>query len=1168
MRRLHLVLGSTGFAVATVVAAYMGGLALGSYLGGRWANRFSRPLLVYGLLELGVGAYALLVPSIFGAAIPIYKWLWATFHLSFYPFSLFRFFLAVLILLVPTTFMGATLPIMARYIVRNRAKIGSSVGLLYALNTFGAVAGSYVSGFLLLPHLGEWHGLLAAAAGNGTIAVAIVLYSLIRKADVLGEEGAPEPPVEVEEPPDDRPVEVHFPSTRWVVLIAFGISGIASLAMQVAWTRLLSLLLGSSVYAFSIILTTFLAGLALGSFLCSRIVGRTRNPVLWLGISQETVGLLALAGVFAYNVLFFLFILLFNKYTLNASIPYLFLAKFLMAGIVIFLPAFFMGAAFPLGVRAYALRIGLLGRRVGEIYSVNTLGAILGSFLGGFVLLPTLGLQRTVELGVVLYLCSAVALIWAVNPTRRILRPMGLGLAAFAVCVALFATPKADPQILSTGVYKYAGHFSEIKTFREFRERTSPTRRRVVFHREGITTTVTVIRFRKQVSVTVNGKVDGSSVGDMSTQVLSGHIPMLFAPEAKRVMVIGYGTGVTVGAIAQHEGVQVDCVELEGAIVDAGRYFAHVNHDTEALVAEGKVRIIKNDGRNILLASTDKFDMIVSEPSNPWISGSSKLFTHEFFQLAASRLNEGGVFAQWVQLYGMDTRNVRSLIRTFREAFGRIVIFQPCPATDLLMLGRKGGDLTVSRERLEALFRAEKPAADLALIDIHSPAELAAYFLAGDEQAIRFIEGEGDLPPLNTDDNSFIEFSAPRTIFIRGRGSSIQEEIEKGYPGPLTVFQGFTGKEAADFLAQVGEKARDLRTSLARQLCEKSLAIAPTAAGHALRAKLRWKNRKTSRRELELGLALQPTHRVCVLRRVELAMEENDWVLAVRLLRARLREDPSDWPLRYKLGVCLSFLARQLESERKKHLVPVAPAVAPPALGLALVLQNAVHASVIREFSAVESARPPQREVSRLPYYRAMSLRDLGDAEGAIRGFRAYLRWDPADRLARRQLVDLLKTEGRMAEVREAEGPENDPERAKTLWKSARGLFGLGDFESASEGAFLTLENAPFDADLGWRVGYAFMVRNRLPEACEAWKRALRYLPGDVDLGTYLAYSAELVAERASSPEIRAHWTREAARVMANLAKRENDAAQRNEYENRAKTLAAAAGGERGEGPK
>ncbi|GEM_PF-384369 len=1169
MRRLHLVLGSTGFAVATVVAAYMGGLALGSWVGGKAADRMRYPLLVYGILELGVGLYALAVPSIFEASVPLYRWIYASTHLSFYPFSILRFLLAMIVLAVPTTFMGATLPLISRHMIKERKRIGSGVGLLYALNTLGAVAGSFAGGFLLLPNFGEWKSLILAAIGNFVIASGVILLALVRRKDL---EAVPAPAKEGATPAAEEsagprvegpraasagPFETPTPATRPLVLVAFAVSGLASLSMQIAWTRLLALLLGSSVYAFSIILTTFLAGLALGSFVASRLVKRVRNPVAWLAVAQVLAAGLAVGGIFFYNRLFYAFLLLFNAHEIHQSIPLLFAGKFLMAAAVILPPTLCMGACFPLGVKAYARGLGGLGRRVGEIYSVNTLGSILGAFLGGFVLLPLLGLQNTVEFAAVLYLLSAAAVGASVRPTVPPLRWAGAACALVLVPVALLATPEPNPHILSMGIYKYAHRFyDEINTYARFLFYNSAYRRRVLFYREGITTTVTVFRSHTQTSIAVNGKVDGSSVGDLSTELLSGQLPLLFTGNPRKALVIGYGTGITAGTMALHEDLDVDLVELEPAVLEAGRYFRHVNHDTEALVQKGRIRLIKNDGRNLLLASRDRWDVIVSEPSNPWISGASKLFTLQFFERVRDRLESGGVFAQWVQLYGMDARNVRSLLATFRRVFGAACVFQLSPGADLLLVGRKGADLQIPRERLEALFGIPGVKEDLALLEVKDEADLAAYFLADDRALKAFLDaGDGALP-LNTDDNAFIEFNAPKTFYYSGRADDIQKAIETHYRGPLETFSGWTGREAASFLARCGEKMVELRRPLASALATLSLEIEPTADGYALLARLLWTRQpENALHALERGLVENPRHRLSLFRLGALASGGEKTPAALAALERLLALRPHDHLARYRRGINAFLIARDLdemlETCRASTDLP-SPLLPLPALE---ALARAAAARAVSDLEAARASGLPLRRVPGLLRNLGLSRRLAGDLEGAIEALSDHVRWKPDDLPARKVLDEMLTGAGRLEEARKIRPPGQDRDQAESFWLVSKGLFKAGRKEKATTCAFLALEKASLSADMAWRVGNVLLHLHRPREAAEAWRRGLRFHPGHEDLAPSFAHVAEILAEKAGDPARRKGLYEEAAQALRERIRREKEPARRNEYAHRVQGL-------------
>ncbi|MHC4601381.1 MAG: tetratricopeptide repeat protein, partial [Planctomycetota bacterium] len=538
-------------------------------------------------------------------------------------------------------------------------------------------------------------------------------------------------------------------------------------------------------------------------------------------------------------------------------------------------------------------------------------------------------------------------------------------------------------------------------------------------------------------------------------------------------------------------------------------------------------------------------------------------FTREFFQIARSRLREGGVFGSWIQLYGMDRRNVRSLFRTFRDVFGRIVVFQPAPAGDLLLVGCRGKEPVIPRARLEGLFTRKEIVADLARVGVESPADLAAYFLADDEAAARFVEGDGDPPPLNTDDNSFIEFHAPRTIFLKERNEAIQEEIERGYRGPLTVIRGYRGKEAAVFLAETGEKERKLREPLAEILLDLSRREAPTAAAHALAAELRGgADPAAARLALAEGLRLDPRHPRCLRRAASLADEAKRPGEALRHLARLVELDPTDGSARYLLGK-----TRVLAADRLRKSIPTQPAPGPSSwfLDPALVLRvfaAANFARALSDFSALEDAGFPRAEAERLLYFIGTAREGLGDEAGAIDALRAHLRWKPADVEARKRLASLLRKAGRMTEAEAVAPRPHDPERGFTLWEQSIKAYAHGVRKEAAEGLLLVVQIAPYSAFLSHRVALAFYRWGMFDEAIEMWRKALRLHPGDEDIATNFAFLAEYFAAKAEDPAVRNRLREEALAALKDLLKRKlTDPAMRGELTHRVKELEKELGG-------
>lgn len=766
-RLLGLVFGHTVFAITTVLAAFMAGLGLGSYLFGSMADRHARPLRLYGLLEAGIGVYALLTPSLISTAESIYIPLYRSLELSFFAFSLAQFLLIFVILLAPTTLMGGTLPVLSRFFIHEIATLGGQVGRLYALNTFGAVLGTYLAGFQMIPSFGIRTTLLLAAVTNIGIAALTVVFD--RHLSRLGVQattlqtprsrGAEEPRSEEGNVP--APLAPGYPLGAsaplqwsvvvWLAVIGLGISGSASMIYEVAWTRALALIIGSSTYAFSTMLVTFLAGLALGSYLFSRLVRRLTVTPFLFGILQLAIGLGALVVTPFFDRLPEVFLWAFR---LSQSPAFVKALQFSISALAMFLPTLFMGATFPCVAQIVSRDLDRVGQDVGRVYFINTGGAIAGTVLAGFLLIPTWGVQPTLKLAVSLNLGLALALFLAARETlwRRGMAAVGPILAF----VVLFLSPPWDARAMASGVAIYAKHHLRQLGRSDFRTAMA-SENQLLYYKDGISATVSVHGKSDVRYLRVNGKTDASNTGDMHTQLMLGHLPLLYRPDAKQVLVIGLGSGVTAGAVAAHPVNEVDVIEIEPAVVEAAAYFAKENRNA---LKNPKIHMTVADGRNFLLASGKQYDLIISEPSNPWMHGTGNLFSLEFYQLVAKRLAPQGIVCQWVQTYSLYPDDLRMVIRTFRTVFPHVTIWSTIPG-DLLLIGAKEPvvlDHSQAQRRYESLPSLRE---DLARLGFPSPLTIVADFLLNEEDTARYSQNA----LLNTDDLPILEFSAPESLY-------------------------------------------------------------------------------------------------------------------------------------------------------------------------------------------------------------------------------------------------------------------------------------------------------------------------------------------------------------------------------------------------------------------
>ena len=735
MRMLGLVFGHTVLATTTVLVAFMAGLALGSWLLARRASRLASLIAAYGWLEVGIGVYCALLPLLLSGAATTYLALARGLGLSYGTFTLVQFTLVGLVLLVPTTLMGGTLPVLGQALARDPDRLGRTIGALYAINTFGAVAGVAVAGYLLLPAVGNRWSLLVGAAANLAVGALAIAYA-------RGRASAPAVPAAAEVPP-------ALTAEGRATVLALGLSGAIAMVYEVAWTRALALIIGSSTYAFTAMLLAFLIGIAGGSALYSWMWGRRRASPGRFAVIQVAIALATAGAMLVYERLPALFLQGFARSNAPGAMA---LTQLVVCVAALLLATLFIGATFPCAVSAAARGAGRAGEDVGRTYAVNTLGAIAGSALGGLVLIPTLGLHASLRGAVVANLLLAAALfLGPPRPVRR-RRQVAAGLAA-ALAVGAWLIPPWSRDILSSGVAVYAPQYQNLG-WAQFMRRAVP--KDILYYRDGPTATVTVHREGDNLFLRVNGKTDASTGYDMVTQLMSGHLPMLLHPGAKQALVIGLGSGVTAGAITGYPFERLDVVEIEPSVVEAARFFGAYNAN---VLDNAAVHVSIADGRNFLLTTPRRYDVIVSEPSNPWIGGLASLFTVEMFQHARDCLQPGGVMVQWIQAYALEAEDLRMVIRTFASVFPATSVWSGTPG-DFLLVG------SVEPHALDLRAMQERLAANPAARRIFGPTpawpDVLGYFLLAAEDTARLARDAG----LNTDDRLPLEFSAPRALYL------------------------------------------------------------------------------------------------------------------------------------------------------------------------------------------------------------------------------------------------------------------------------------------------------------------------------------------------------------------------------------------------------------------
>jgi spermidine synthase len=754
MRTLGLFFGSDIYGVSIILSSFMGGLALGSLLGGRLAERTPRPLLWYGIVELGIGIFALGFPHLIAGFEPLLEPLYPQdAQAAPWPYHVLRVLFAGAALLVPTSFMGATLPLIMKHFVRSRGVLGRFAAHFYAVNTLGALFGTLAAGFVLLPYLGMTASTFCAVGINLAVGAACALIGLRARLPVRTESLAPR---EADALPGIPP-EARRRIAR-AALIGIAVSGFASFALEVAWTRILVISFSATVYSFSAMLACFLFGIFLGSRFVSSFVDRHPNPIglfaaLELGVGVS-VGVMCLL---VHVVPGFFGRLMSGVATLlgEAREHTLVVSTLVASFALLFVPTILLGATFAVALRAYTTNVSRVGRRTGNLYAANTFGAILGSLAAGLVMIPTFGTAASLALIALLFTCVGIYLAAAQAPgLSAALAPSRVATAA-AVTIVLGGVSLLMPYRVTLNFNQRADVDSEL-----------------VYHAEGVQNTIDVIRSPSGITALVIG---GNVEADDSDQqrrhfVLKGHLPLMLIEDPKTVLVIGLGMGITLQATARHAGLErIDVVELSPEIVDAQAQLADVNGD---VLANPIVRARIDDGRMYMKLTRNRYDMITADPIHPKISRVGYLYTREYYESIRDRLNPGGVVCQWMPVYQIAPSRLRSAIKTFLEVFPEATLWY---VQNHALLVAKPDAPAIDYRLLERKFQVPRIREDFASIGIHSPEELLGHLILGPRELRAFVEERK--APLNTDDFPYLEYFVPGDLF-HGTRDNVRELLE------------------------------------------------------------------------------------------------------------------------------------------------------------------------------------------------------------------------------------------------------------------------------------------------------------------------------------------------------------------------------------------------------
>ena len=742
-RYLLLVFGVSVYAVATVLACFMLGLALGAGWLGQVADRSLRPLHWLAILQGVLGVWLLFSPVVYHGFSGLAGALIRALEPAGWQKHALRFFLALLVLVVPTSLIGATFPALVKSFAGSPERLGRDLALVYAVNTFGGAVGAFFTGFFLLPALGLSHTLALAAALS--FASAGLLYALGRKparpfSSTKEESLAAKSP----RPTASLPASSAAFYLAWAVL---AVSGFTSLAYEVIWTRLLTFFFKDSIYDLTIVLTAFLTGLAVGSLACACLLRRRADLWFLLGLAQVLIGASALTGLFLIQYYPYWI----NDLQTNTALVSRFgedywaagnLIRFGYAFLLMLFPTILFGAAFPLAGRLCAEHATALGQRLGLLYGVSTLASALGSVFAGFVLISLWGVRDSLVLLALLNLVAALILL-AASPRSKIWL-----LAGAAVSAGLLAAlPPWDRLRQSTAFLAPDQPLAEL---------LSP-----LFYQEDATGLTAVVELqplhRKYLVSNRLFTHNDSALGGLEDHRRLGLIPLLLHPHPQSVLVVGLGAGITLRGVASLHPAAIECVELSPGVVAAARQFRAEN---AGVLDDPSVRITVEDGRNYLTTTSRKFDVIVLDIFFPFSASSGTAFSREYYDLCRRRLQPGGLVCQWLPVHQLSLADLKTIAATFQSVFANSTLWYGMMGDGVAVVGLVGSADPLALDYQNLATRLEPPALarELGEVNLQTPDLVLSHFIMGNDDLAAFSRGA----PLDTDDRPVIEFSAPK----------------------------------------------------------------------------------------------------------------------------------------------------------------------------------------------------------------------------------------------------------------------------------------------------------------------------------------------------------------------------------------------------------------------
>ncbi|MCO7223826.1 fused MFS/spermidine synthase [Pleionea sp. CnH1-48] len=786
---LKLFLGHAIYGQVTVLVVFIGGMSVGAWLIGKFETRIKNPLLMYALVELIIGVISLFFHDIYKAVIDFSYVSILPAYCSDAGLCWSQVLIAALIILPQSLLLGTTFPLMSSSVLKiSPESAGEKISSLYFANSIGAVFGVLASVFVFIPSVGLPGALLISALGN--LLIAVILYIASKKV-VYQEHQAQQ---ETEERYKGSAVKILF--------ILSAVTGMASFIYEIVWIRMLSLVTGASTHSFELMLSSFILGLACGGLWIKSRIDRFKEPIYTLAQVQIFMGVCALLTFPVYNLCFGLMESVISglAQTNEGYVIYNVVSKLLYL-LVMFPTTFLAGMTLPL-VTKVLLKSELKRKAVGYVYSVNTLGSILGVLMAVYLLMPLIGLKGALFFGAFLDITLGAALIFMLIRKNRSNFSFGSVYAAAACLVAIYVTVDVDQRQLASGVFRH-GNAELDKDFD------------VVFARDGRTSTVHLIKNEDGIlGLLTNGKSDGAinvkegglQAADEETMTLLSALPLAYKPDAKTAAQIGFGTGLgSATMLASDALVSLDTVEIEPVMYEAAKQFMPIN---QAAYDDPRHNVIFDDAKSYFAKNAHQYDIIVAEPSNPWVSGVSSLFTREFYKHMKSKLTEDGIFTQWIQLYEIEPQLVASVLNALAENFEHYHLYLSAEA-DMIVIASNSNQLAPQ----QSLFEMKRVSDLLARIDIYSLNDLKVRYIA-DNLLIKELN-KSATDKANSDYYPILDVYSSRARFKKSSAIDVLELAQRDFAaGYLLNEHGSTSPSQKALLKSDNFFTKQYRTAL------------------------------------------------------------------------------------------------------------------------------------------------------------------------------------------------------------------------------------------------------------------------------------------------------------------------------------------------------------------